>query len=206
MEVKTCKTCHYNFVPALAKDIISHRKYHDRFVHGVRANTLESDNVIFNSGNFRVILVSPESTLPQRKRAETIALRAKRDTHFDFASYHSDETKEKDSPLVFIGIIKNRAIAMLVFRKAKRTAKVTWELYESEDRGNIPLLPDVCWKIAMIWTLEKERRKGFAKQLVSIASKYVGTSVSEIAWSTPFTEFGYPLAKSISPNEVVLTA
>jgi hypothetical protein len=205
MEVKHCEICHGNYVPALPEDIIFHRKHHDQFVNGVRVNVLKSDNVIFNSGEIKIIVVSPKSSLQQRKRAETIALRAKRDTSFDFASYHSDETQEKDSPLVFIGTIKNRAIAMLVFRKTTKTAKVTWELYESKEIENIPLLPDVRWKIAMIWTLGSKRQKGYAKQLVNIAAEYVGNSVSEIAWSTPFTKFGLPFAKTITPNEVILT-
>jgi hypothetical protein len=205
MDIKHCEICHSNYVPALPEDIIFHRKYHDQFVNGVKVSILKSDNVIFNSGEFKIIVVSPKSSLQQRKRAETIALRAKRDTDFDFASYHSDETKEKDSPLVFIGIIKNRAIAMLVFRKTQKTAKVTWELYQSKDRENIPLLTDVRWKIAMIWILENKRRKGYARQLINIAAEYVGNSVSEIAWSTPFTELGYPLAQTIAPNEVILT-
>jgi len=205
MEFKICETCHSTFVPTLAKDVILHRNYHDTFLHGVRANVLKSDNEVFSSGYFRTILVSPESSFQQRKRAERIAVRAKQDTHFDFASYHSDETEKKDSPLVFIGIIKNRAIAMLGFRKTKRTARVTWEHYERKDRENLPWIPDARWKIAMIWTLENMRRKGYAKQLISIASKYIGSPVSEIAWSTPFTEFGNSLAKAIASDEVILT-
>jgi len=53
--------------------------------------------------------------------------------------------------------------------------------------------------------LESKRRKGYAKQLIKESSEFVECSVSELAWSTPFTEFGNPLAKAISPNKIYIT-
>ncbi len=206
MEIKTCKICHCKYVPDLVEDIKLHKKYHDEFVYGIRANSLKSDDEISNLGDFKIILVSQKSSLVQRKRAERIALRAKRGTNYDFASYYADEPLRKDLPLVFVGVIKNRAIAMLVLRKTERAVKVAWKFYEKKDGKNIALLPDKRWKIAMIWTLEKERRKGFASRLINVASEYIGSPVSEIAWSTPFTKFGLSLAKSIASTEIILTA
>ena len=182
-----------------------HRKYHDEFVNGVKTTVQKNDNVIFELNDFRVVLVSPNSSTTQRKRAERVAFRSKKDTHFDFAPYHADDTKHKDYPLAFIGIIKNRAISFLVLRKAKATAKVTWEYYNQEDRENIPLSPDERWGVSMIWVLENKRRMGNASKLVKIASDYVGNSISEMAWFTPFTEFGSPLAKHLAPHEIILT-
>jgi hypothetical protein len=63
----------------------------------------------------------------------------------------------------------------------------------------------VHWSISFIWTLESKRRKGYAKQLIKESSEFVECSVSELAWSTPFTEFGNPLAKAISPNKIYIT-
>jgi hypothetical protein len=205
MDLTTCESCHYNYVPAETGDIARHRKYHDEFFNGVKANSLKSDLVAGNIDGFKIILVSPKSSLQQRKRAERIAFRGKIDTHFDFASYHANDTEQIYSPLVFIGITNNRAIAFLVLRKTKRTAKVTWEHYDKEDRDAIPLLPDERWGVSMAWTLENKRRKGFAGQLLKATSNYIGNSILEMAWFTPFTESGYLLAKTTSPNEIILT-
>jgi len=205
MDLKTCNTCNYNYVPAVTGDIARHRKFHDEFINGVKANSLKSDKVISNLDDLKIILVSPKSSLQQRKRAERIAQRGKIDTHFDFASYYANDIEQRDFPLVFIGIANNRAITFLVLRKTKITAKVTWEYYNKKDRENIPLLPDDRWGIFMIWTLENKRRKGHARQLINVVSDFVGNPVLEMAWFTPFTEFGHTLAKTVSPNEIILT-
>lgn len=205
MDIKICNTCHYNYVPNIIEDISSHKKYHDEFIHGIKVRRLKSDDEIANLNGFKIVLVSPKSSQQQRKRAERIARRAKGDTHFDFASYYANDITQKDYPLVFIRISNNRASAILVLRKNNFSAKVNWEDFEREDKNKIPLYPDVRWSISFIWTLESERRKGYAKQLIKVSSEFVECSVSELAWATPFTEFGYPLAKAISPNKIYLT-
>lgn len=192
-------------MPTVLGDNALHRKYHKEFVHGVRVKTSKSDWVLEQLDDLKIILVSPTSTDTQRKRAERLAFRVKRETHFDFASYHASETEDSDSPLVFIGITNERAIAFLVVRKAKQSVKITWDLYDKKGRGTIPLISDECWSVSMVWTLPNNRRKGLATNLINAASRYLKVPVLEIAWTTPFTKFGYPLAKKISPNEVILT-
>jgi len=204
-EVKICDICHYTYMPPVAGDNALHRKYHDEFVHGVRAKTSSSDWVLEQFDNLKIILISPTSPYTQRKRAERIAFRVKRETNFDFASYHASETEDSDSPLVFIGITNERAIAFLVVRRTTHSVKTTWDLYGKKGRGTIPLLPDECWSVSMAWTLPNNRRKGLATNMINTASRHLKVPVLEIAWTTPFTEFGYSLAKRIAPNEVILT-
>jgi ribosomal protein S18 acetylase RimI-like enzyme len=205
MEVKICDICLYTYMPAVVGDNALHRKYHDEFVHGVRAKTSKSDWVLEQLDDLKIILISPNSPDIQRKRAERVAFRVNRETHFDFVSYHASETEESESPLVFIGITNERAIAFLVVRKNTRSVKTTWDLYDKKGRGTIPLLPDERWSVSMVWTLPNNRRSGLATNLINAASRYLKVPVLEMAWTTPFTEFGYPLAKKISPNEVILT-
>jgi hypothetical protein len=206
MDIIICKTCHFNYIPTVTGDNTSHNKYHKEFVFGIKVNRLKSDDEIANLCELKIILISPKSSLHQRNRAECIAVRAKRDTPFDFSSYYADDIAQKDFPLVFIGIIDNHAVVMLVLRKTINSAKVPWELYDKNVSEGITFLPDRRWSLSMIWTLEKERRKGYARQLISVATEYVGISISELAWSAPFTEFGYAFAKTISPNEIILNA
>jgi|GEM_PF-3333841 len=205
MEIKICPICHGSYMPAVVGDKEFHRKYHNEFVYGIRARISKSDVLLEQVDDLKVVLVSPTSPASQRKRAERIAFRVKRETHFDFASYHADETSDKDSPLVFIGVINERAVAFLVLRKNTHSVKVTWDFYDKKDRGTIPLRPDERWSIAMVWTLPDRRRQGLATKLINVAYRYLNIPVLEMAWTTPFTEFGYPLAKKISPNEVILT-
>lgn len=205
----TCKDCHFFYFVEeyeVKQQDKLHKKFHDEFINGVRAIPQKSDDVISENSDFKIILVSPNSPTSQLKRAERVAFRCKVDTQFDFAPYHAVDSKKTNYPLVFIGIFKNRAIGLLVFRQTKRTAKVRWEEYYNQDKQEkIPLLPDKRWGVSMVWVLGNKRRMGFASKLVKTASSYVGSSISEIAWFTPFTEFGYPLAKSFLPNEVILT-
>ncbi len=204
-----CKDCHFFYVVEeyeVVQQKKLHRKFHDEFLHGIRMLSKKDDDVISEIGDFKIILVSPNSTLSQQKRAERIAFRCKIDTRFNFAPYHAEDSKKTDYPLVFIGVSQNRAIGFLVFRQATKTAKVRWEEYYNQGKeGKIPLLPDKRWGVSMIWVLESKRRMGYASKLIETASNYVGMSILEIAWFTPFTEFGYPLAKSFFPNEVILT-
>jgi hypothetical protein len=184
-----------------------HKKFHDEFINGIKAIPLNSDEVISEVDGFKIVLVSPNSTPSQRMRAERIAFRCKLDTRFNFAPYHAKDREGVDSPLVFIGIIENRAIGFLVFRKTEKTLKVKWakEHYNLENKVEVPLLPDKRWGVSMVWVLESKRRVGYATKLIETASSYVGISISDIAWFKPFTEFGHPLAKKLSPNEVILT-
>ncbi|MEI7848891.1 MAG: GNAT family N-acetyltransferase [Chloroflexota bacterium] len=205
MEVKICAICHYRYVPAVVGDNELHRKYHDEFVHGVRVKTSKSDWVLEQLDDLKIILVSPTSPDTQRKRAQRIAFRVNRETHFDFVSYHASETDESESPLVFIGVTAERAVAFLVVRKNTHSAKVTWDLYDKKDRGTIPLHPDERWSISMVWILPTNRRKGIATNLINAASRYLKVPVLDMACTNPFTEFGYPLAKTISPINVILS-
>ena len=204
-----CKDCHFSYFVEeyeVEQEEKLHKKFHDEYLNGVKAISQKSDDVISEVDGFKVILVSPNSPSLQRKRAERIAFRCKINTHYDFASYHAGDSEQADYPLVFIGVIKNRAIGFLVFRQTKKTAKVRWEEYYNRDEEKkIPLSPDKRWGVSMIWVLENKRRMGYASKLIEIASNYVSSSISEIAWFTPFSKFGYPLAKNFSPHEVILT-
>lgn len=204
-EIRICRVCGCQYVPSVVGDNKFHRKIHDEFVRGIRAKTSKSDSVLEQLGDLKIILVSPNSPDKQRKRAERIAFRVKRETHFDFACYHASETDDNDSPLVFIGITDERAIAYLVMRKTARNVKITWDLFDTKDRRTIPLHLDERWSVSMVWTLPTNRRKGFATNLINTASRYLRVPVTEMAWATPFTEFGYSLARKISPINVILS-
>jgi hypothetical protein len=66
MEVKICDICLYTYMPAVVGDNALHRKYHDEFVHGVRAKTSKSDWVLEQLDDLKIILISPNSPDIQR--------------------------------------------------------------------------------------------------------------------------------------------
>jgi hypothetical protein len=80
---------------------------------------------------------------------------------------------------------------------------MTWSEYEENDSGI--LSPDTRWSIALLWTLGKYRREGYAKLLAEVASEYVKVPLSEIAWLLPFTDLGEQFAKTVSPTYAYMT-
>jgi hypothetical protein len=60
------------------------------------------------------------------------------------------------------------------------------------------------WTVTRIWTLASQRRRGWARWLLAVASAYVGTRVEELAWMAPLEADGHALAESIRPGRIWL--
>jgi hypothetical protein len=44
------------------------------------------------------------------------------------------------------------------------------------------------------------RRRGVARQLVAAEAQHSGVTMSSLSWAEPFTDSGYVLARSVTPN------
>ena len=204
--ISTCQICHKWFISDDIEAINNHKKLHKIFLKGVIANKLQSDDEIFDDQNFRLIVISPDSSMAQRNRAQRIAKRAHDGTHYDFLSFHAKQQSKKNVQLVFVGIIDQHAITFLVMREINKSMKMSWvELSQDNPFSKeIPTNHEKRWCLDMIWTLDKFRGNGYAKLTIEQALKYLCKPICEIAWLQPFTEKGILLAKSITQNEIYI--
>lgn len=183
-----------------------HRRRHDRFVHGIKAPPLKTDRVLVDENGLRITVVTPLSPLIQRERAAKVALRAKRDTPFDFASYHASETEDDERPRVFLATRRDRAIGFLILRFKTYFCETTWDEFTQPNRSSLPTLYGERWAVGMIWVLAAERQRGLATQLLMRGVQFVGIPLQELAWSVPFTEYGERLARRHFPEQIIITS
>ena len=54
--------------------------------------------------------------------------------------------------------------------------------------------------VLVVWVAMGRRRAGVARRLVGAAARHCEITASELAWAEPFTDNGYLLARSMSPN------
>ena len=54
--------------------------------------------------------------------------------------------------------------------------------------------------IMVVWVDVQLRRRDVARQLVDAATRHAGVTPSGLAWAEPFTDSGYLMAQSISPD------
>jgi GNAT superfamily N-acetyltransferase len=54
--------------------------------------------------------------------------------------------------------------------------------------------------VLVVWVAVPLRRQGIARQLVDAAAQYSGVPPSDLAWTEPFTDRGYLLARSVAPD------
>lgn len=204
-DTTTCRVCGFMYVSGYDRDMREHRKRHDRFVHGIKAPPLKTDRILHDENGLRITVVTPESPLVQRQRAERVAFRAKRDTPFDFASYHAKEPEEIEYPCVLLATRAERAIGYLVLRRYAYFCETTWKEYTNPNRKGLPTLDGERWSVGMVWVLAGNRSQGLATRLLEHAVRFVGIPLSALAWSTPFTEYGERLARRHFPEQIAIT-
>jgi hypothetical protein len=56
--------------------------------------------------------------------------------------------------------------------------------------------------IMVVWVDAQLRRQGIGRQLVGAAAGDAGVTPSDLAWAEPFTDRGYLLAQSITPDRL----
>jgi hypothetical protein len=202
----TCNNCQCSFYPNIKSDLDFHARYHKFFINSVHTNNLLSDNVIFVSDSFKLLVVTSDSTMAQRNRAERIARRVHAGTFYDILSFYATPFDNKIVQLAFIGVISQQAISFLVMREINKSIKISWDEFSQDNPFliEIPAILEKRWCLDMIWTLDKYRGHGYAKLTIEQALKYFNKPICEIAWLQPFTENGKLLAKSLTPNEIFI--
>lgn len=86
-----CEVCGFRFDHCFADDYMKeHAKYHDLILRGVRFRPMAGETVVYSADDYEVVEVGSFSDSCHRKRAYRVAVRGKKDTGYDFASYYHE--------------------------------------------------------------------------------------------------------------------
>ncbi len=199
-----CAECGMAYDEDFPDDRREHRKYHDMVVNGLPSRGHKLDRVIWEEGGTRLLVVRHcSASLRDRKRAERVAQLANRDTRFDFAAYHAGDSDDGRDPHVFLLEVRERSVGLLVVERREYVQRFTWDQYDQPTGDSLPK-GDPVWSICMVWVHRKHRRQGFATVLVTKAIEFLGTSLTEAGWYTPFTESGRMLAQQLCPDSFLV--
>ena len=115
------------YAEELPEDRREHRKYHDGVVNGIPSRRLKSDQVVWESGYARLLVVRHRmASLNDRRRAERVAQLARLDTSFDFAAYHAGDSDDGRDPHVFLLEVNQRLVGILVAERREYVQRFTW--------------------------------------------------------------------------------
>jgi GNAT superfamily N-acetyltransferase len=194
--MERCPICGLGYVPGYLPDAARHRREHDEFVHGVSAKPLRDECIIFQDSTLRITVVSPFSSLIQRRRVERIARRANRETQYDFGLYGATEAGNRELDThALVGHRNDRAIALLFIQRGTRVWVAKWASNGDFDEPTWIESDGPRWTIGFVWVLGRYRRQGLAQQMITEAAKFARLPVNALGWYTPFTDAGKALAR-----------
>src|SRR5207245_8637568 len=127
-----------------------------------------------------VYVVKPTAPMAWRRAAETMAMFGKREAHLDFSMYNARSAHESERTAL-LGVEDGRARALLLIGPSDATERHahTWKDWDAGKR--VPVTTDTTrppggwWTIWFAWTVTEHRRKGWAHELVRVASTWTGT-------------------------------
>ena len=196
MSLVECDECGFKYVTDYPQDRRTHRLYHDEHLNGIRWLPSDKENVVFDDGAFRIVLIEPGSPMFLRVRARKTGRRGNRETHYTFGVYN-----ELDHNVdALIGIVDDRAISMCVLQRMANVWRSSWGEFDKkvnprEDAGAVGTLG--C---SFIWVLPSHRGSGIAKKMADAGVKRSGLSPDRFPWMTPFTDHGEGFLRRYCPD------
>jgi len=193
----TCNDCGMGYVPESRDDVLEHEKYHDKVVNGLRAPPLRSDWVIWSHDDERITVVSQSSPREQSKRAEKVGKYARKDTHYGAEDLFYAEMDVR----VFLLHKEDRVIGLLLINKRDHVWRTSWDELDACKQPKEMLDHPPIWSVCFVWVLKNHRQLGFANTILNKAVVYLGCSLYNIGWYTPFTDSGKAFVRSCCPKE-----
>ncbi len=146
-----------------------------------------------------IAVVTATSPLAWRKLAFQCALVPKRENGYDFASFDVGDGEPSDENLrAYLYRVGGRVIG---FVSVLDSSSQWWHEFDSEDEPELTA-NTIRPVVNVIFTAQIWRRHGIAKELVEAIAKDSNITLTDVAWSGPFSESGYALAKRINPHGV----
>jgi hypothetical protein len=184
------------YVSESQDEVREHEKYHDIVVNGLSTPPLTSDCVVWSHDNERITVISQSSPSEQRDLAEEVAKFARKN-----ARYGAEVLFGEMEVRVFLLHKEDRVVGLLLMDKRDHVYKASWdELAGGKQAKEMQNHPPI-WAVCLVWVLEQYRRHHFAKTMLNQAMIYLGCSLDDIGWYTPFTNLGKAFVRSCCPNE-----
>jgi hypothetical protein len=180
---------------------VAERRHARWQARGVRIGPSRSDHVIAEDKGRRVLVIAPEhgvldlrARALQRRRGLMIARRANTDLRYDSNGWTS-------RAMGFIGLEGAYAVAWLSMTE-EPASEIVWadEASWVPPRDGDPRR----WTVTRIWVLPAQRRQGWARWPLEVASAQVGACPEELGWMAPLTDDGRALAEAIRPGRTWL--
>ena len=191
-----CPDCKMRYVRESPEDRRLHRIYHDQIVNGVPARPLKSEEVAWQQGEYRIIVVTASSPKVERTRAAKVGRVANQEVNYDFGVYNENERPDDRDIHLFVYCSGGRAVGLSIFERRTGVCHYTWEEVDNQVPKTLEE-QDAIWSLAFIWVHKKHRRHGIAKILLMMALRYLGVETADIGLYTPFSSDGEVFARSI---------
>lgn len=149
-------------------------------------------------GNLRVLVVKPSAPLWLRNQVQGIGRKANLETGYDFGVYDPAQAWSLNTH-AFLGIVGEDVAGLVIVEKHSHVIRVTWDELEAGNGREWDRTDADQWTIGFAWTAPDFRRRGVARRITAVATQFLGMSVDDIAWYTPFTDSGKALVKTLCP-------
>lgn len=195
------KTCPCGFYDPWEDDNTTrHTQAHMRWATGVPVPR----NVAWYGG--KIAVVTATSPTAWRKLAYETALLPKRENHYDFASFSVGDGEPAEDNLRAYLYRDEASRHVVGFVSVWDSPCNRWHPFDDKD-SNVPVSRDVVRPVVnVIFTAQLWRRRRVAERLVDAVARHAGMTMTDVAWSPPFSTGGRALAQSISPPGVWLPA
>lgn len=198
-----CSECDMRFCQDLPEDIEHHQLHHDKVVNGVRFSLSDSTLVAWQTGEDRVVVVTPRSSVSERKLAEDVAMKARLDMDYDFAAFHAGEPWNDREVHMFLYERGDRVVGYARFERVIHARSYTWMEYANRTHECLPK-HQAMWSVGRLWVNRNYRHKGIAKQLVIESARSLDANLKTIGWQDPFSADAIYFLRSLYPDHFIL--
>lgn len=200
---KTCPACNFSYIPSIETNRRQHAKIHNEVVHGIKWAGYKNEKALCSKGLTKIIQIDDSSPQHMRKRAAKVGQLGNRETMYDFGVYGAYEV----GVIALIGIIKDRAISILVLSKMSEIWKSSWEEWDElptgSDLGDKLTKVDNVLGCSYYWMMKKYRGTKMVKKMVECAESIACNSKNILPlMRPPLTPHGKNFFKKYYPDSV----
>jgi len=198
-----CPVCGMGYVEGLPEDEKAHRAYHDPIANGVSGAPVKSDKVIWNGLGDRITVVTGNSRLPQRIRAQKVGKVANAEMHHTGGIYCATEWPDDRDIHLFLYYVRNRIVGLAIFERRRHLWLGTWTNKVGYQTKELEECPGI-WSLGILWVHKKHRRRGIARRLFEEGIAHLGVDRRSVGFYEPFSTDGEAFVRSLCPLEFLI--
>lgn len=231
-KIMKCLDCGYDGPERTPADRKRHRAIHDMALHGIPDDPLTalSEKVIWpkiekKASPFakketgqkddpnpweifpppKITVITPYSSLKQRKLARTVARFANREMNYDGGIYNEYEQHDKRNLHLFLYAEKGRFLGLAKFELRSNILRYTRDEFDRRIKKDDSAWEreEPIWSVGFIWTHQKHRRHTVAQKLVMEASNHLQVPLEQLGLYAPLSPSGEQLARELFKDQVI---